>query len=60
MNENGKYVVREIELGRWAIDFVTPNGTASGYGTFPTQEVAVQEARRRNPEITIEIQPLLR
>ncbi len=53
-----KHVVREIEPGRWVLDFVTSMGTTSGYTTYPTAEVAASVAKDRDPSVEIEIRPL--
>lgn len=58
MDANGKHVIRELEPGRWVLEFVTKFGSASGFGTYPTAEVAAEEAKRRNADLEIEIRPL--
>jgi hypothetical protein len=53
-----KFVVREIEPGRWVLDYKTAMGTSSGYTTFPTSDAAVAAAKDRDNTVEIEIRPL--
>ena len=54
----GKYVAREIEPGRWALDYVTSVGMTSGYTTFPNSDAAVAAAHERDPSAEVEVLPL--
>lgn len=53
-----KFVARELEPGRWALDFVTSAGTTSGHTTFPTSEAAIAAAKDRDPTVEVEVQTL--